>query len=102
MSSSRWPLVVSRWPGRDEAARVAQKPTTNGLTTALFQLLLPSQHPCLGAFGFRFWNHALLLVKNGQAGVGQYVFGIDFGDALGHRDRFIQAAEILQRPGQAV
>ena len=48
------------------------------LATALFQLLLPAQHPRLVAFRLGLGNHSLLLIEDREAGVGQNVVGIDF------------------------
>jgi hypothetical protein len=45
---------------------------------AVFQLLLPPQHPRFVAFGFGLGDHSFFLIQDGEAGVGQNVVGIDF------------------------
>src|SRR6266852_537234 len=72
------------------------------LTTAFFQLLLPSQHACFVPFRFGFGDHALFLIQNGKAGVGEDVVGIEFGDAVGDFDGFVEAVQVLEGAAHAV
>src|SRR6266849_634170 len=72
------------------------------LTTAFFQLLLPSQHACFVPFRFGFGDHALFLIQNGKAGVGEDVVGVEFGDAVGGFDGVVEAVQVLEGAAQAV
>src|SRR5439155_1518846 len=68
----------------------------------LLQLLLPSKNAGLVGFRFGFRDHALLLIQDGKAGVGENVIGIALGDFLGHRDGLVKASHVLIDAPQAV
>jgi len=75
---------------------------TNGLPTPLLQLLLPAQHARLVSFGFGFGDHAFFLIQDGEAGVGEDVVGVEFGDAVGDFDGFVEAVQVLESAAEAV
>src|SRR5712671_3830897 len=90
MNSSSWLLASG------------QKLEARSWRAAFLQLLLPSQNSGFVGLGFGLGNHALSLVQDGQAGIGQNVVGVEFGDSLCYYNGFIQAIEVLQGTGHAV
>src|SRR5271166_3558737 len=84
----------------DQAICVAVAGISRLRGLALLELLLPSENTCLVGLGFRFRNHALALIENRQAGVGENVVGIEFGDAVGDRDGLVVLLGVLIDAGQ--
>src|SRR5437870_4275633 len=72
------------------------------LPAPLLQLLLPSQHARFIPFRFGFGDHAFFLIQDGEAGVGENVVGVEFGDAVGDFDGFVEAVQVLEGAAQAV
>jgi len=65
-------------------------------------VLLPAQQLGLQGLGFRLGDHALVLIQDGEAGVGQDFIGVQLEQSLGHRDGGVEITLLLQRADEPV
>ena len=68
----------------------------------LLQLFLPAQQLGLQRLGLCLGDHALVLIQDGEAGMGQHFFRVELEQALRHGDSPIEVALFLQRADEPV